>query len=1177
MKPSPFKIILPNRLGSALSVTIGMALIAAAGLTIAVNFNVEREESLQLRGQQQVATAALEGVLSHREFLLEQRALSSIDDLYRWNANYGEDYFGDSVVRWKIEPVIISEDGTLFHKKPFVTNPPPPHADTALQWKTDADVSLDTGLKITESGVEKNLMQSNEERYFYRISGEARIFNGEVAEDADWSSASVNQKTVSRVQGVRYIAIEKEPLFRWVIFYAQEGPKGDLELTHGPAVSLSGNVHSNGAIYTGAGTAVNDWSALINGTDGPTEIGSTNVDDKVSVVGVDGIFQLGKATAYGAFHGFPMSHAGVRPSISITNDYSTTGTYYEPQALLDARAKDSANLALKDITDGGDYINPYRITGDTLVPRSKDADGTDNRTLINGIELTGDKDSRSAGADFEWRANATNLYNGAAKSLLNGGSLKDIPGDFADRPLLLQKHVYVDPLKERHDLAVPLFFDGGQETAIPPQVSNNELSINAQVEVPGTYLEYAFGTENVKFQRLYGDSLANQAGFIGWKPVIVGDSNPPQLGDQAGLIIRERPLPAWPWSYDESSIVGPDSNDYLPYAYGKHQRPVYSPFTPLFVSAAPLRGEGAERPIVQSQTNTNTEAQNNWYQYQNGGGLRFKCQLYGGATNHSGNASDMDTWSLADINGYYRNNWRFIHLKQDFSGNSNWPNIAMSPQPEDSDNDLQESIYFSKQQFDYIQGQIKTVSIGDHRRLGEEEDNPIGIPNPAAIPQMGLMVRPMNSNRLTASAADGGNAVGASTQTNMSQRFLNGRDPFAAVLWNPGRGVATKRRGVASREVSRALHFTATDDPNSTSTASVPGSSFPVVGGDTATIGRLVFDNTDTAADPLIKEGVLTRDGPGEWMESSNDITTSITTGEESQTIELRLGPYTWKKRYTFYRDYTMRQRFHLLGGIGQFDPSDKNKRIVFYDQFAGVDSQRFQVDTDDGLFAAEKKGQTKPDSHQDVAFDNNALILDIFEHTPGTPWEYVTVAGQSVLRHMHEITIQEAHFRISEDKIKEVTGLGTNKHIAFYNQTGTVQSLINENASWFTNLGYTIVYSASEMGLSDADRDWEVSLSAYTLPDSLSNTKDSLEQSLRDWGNDIRYDWDADGNVDGVAFMVQRGYIHRENPWISQKGIWYEERKPQFLQVTTRDGRWSFASGRVFAPGIDSFFCARY
>ena len=49
--------------------------------------------------------------------------------------------------------------------------------------------------------------------------------------------------TLARAQGVRYIGVSKQPVFRYVIFYSQEGPKGDLEFSHDQTIDIKGNVH----------------------------------------------------------------------------------------------------------------------------------------------------------------------------------------------------------------------------------------------------------------------------------------------------------------------------------------------------------------------------------------------------------------------------------------------------------------------------------------------------------------------------------------------------------------------------------------------------------------------------------------------------------------------------------------------------------------------------------------------------------------------------------------------------------------------------------------------------------------------------------------------------------------------------------------------------------------------
>jgi hypothetical protein len=235
--------------GNALLTGLLVIMVAGAMVVASTESFISRTKSSSQVKRQTVALSAVEAVLARRERAVIDLASSGDPaEFVRWQNNYGVDFVGDCEVRWKIEPVRTPPvDGTNTPIE-FISNPSPD-----LSWTPSAEG--------TKDGLGRDMLWTpNEYIYLFRVAAEARLVN----EGED--------KPLSRAQGVRYVSINNQPLFRWVIFYAAQGPKGDLELSHGSNLSILGNVHSNGAIYLGSGPNPNHWGALQPNI-GYTEIG----------------------------------------------------------------------------------------------------------------------------------------------------------------------------------------------------------------------------------------------------------------------------------------------------------------------------------------------------------------------------------------------------------------------------------------------------------------------------------------------------------------------------------------------------------------------------------------------------------------------------------------------------------------------------------------------------------------------------------------------------------------------------------------------------------------------------------------------------------------------------------------------------------------------------------------
>ena len=82
-----------------------------------------------------------------------------------------------------------------------------------------------------------------------------------------------------------------------MIFYTQEGPKGDLEFSHDGSMNIEGSVQCNGAIYLGGIPFVNDWDSLgSSDASYETVIGAISAPQRVN--GVYGIYRLDKRSLF---------------------------------------------------------------------------------------------------------------------------------------------------------------------------------------------------------------------------------------------------------------------------------------------------------------------------------------------------------------------------------------------------------------------------------------------------------------------------------------------------------------------------------------------------------------------------------------------------------------------------------------------------------------------------------------------------------------------------------------------------------------------------------------------------------------------------------------------------------------------------------------------------------------
>lgn len=680
-RPARAGVALLTALG-VLVLVIGLVLATTTGAMVVFNEVRSTDDAITCQG-------ALEAVLARRQ----QQVINLVsngkpEDFINWTDNYGVDMVGPVEVRWKVEPTYTAPAANVG----FVQNPKPGSGADQLP----------------------NELANNNEFCLYQVSAEARL------PKADGMH--------TRVQGVRYVVTPNESALNYLIYYAQRGAKGDLELSHGPDVSLQGSIYAGGSIYLGSGTQVNDWAALapLNGktTIGPpnpcpwpgwssggtyvvgslvqhssrffqctaahtgsavSEPGGTGTAwraywvecTKVKVTGLDGIYRLSKAALYGSFNSFPM--VGAPPS-----GFTVNGSYHledldfpgEKGAGASFRRPDTATWGgdVFNATFQGTLLNPARVT-DALASRALVL--PDDKRMIMGVTLRGvpsggkvANDSRDFDrTDFSWKTDSLGPtdpgFDKLVRSTENGGTETELARSFQGRPAEAQQLKYDDLdgdiTTEEHEFARPLFLD------------TDPYSPLLGIEKPGTWLKKALGGD-FAMRRL---NPSGGAPMTGWEVVTKDGSLVTGTPANAGLIIRERPVPQMAY-FNPASPTDPASPTYMPYAYGKHNRPSVWPFVASYVTA--LHGYNNTAGLYNGTRNLLTGAYNHFdlnqsqQTYLDGGTVTVRTACAAGPKDSGGNGTDSTsnphTQSWGDgTSGYnrfphfFRENWRFINLK----------------------------------------------------------------------------------------------------------------------------------------------------------------------------------------------------------------------------------------------------------------------------------------------------------------------------------------------------------------------------------------------------------------------------------------------------------------------------------------------------------------------------------
>jgi len=328
-----------SRAGFSLVLVLGMLTVLMAAIFVATERGTVNSRDITRYQDGSRALAAATAEMSRRERDVQLLAyIGDSENFANWsqffgNENYGVDFIGDCEVRWKVEPARTAQvsDSSGNTPIPYVVNPSP------------------SANYVPSTTSEE---QPNQTLYMYKISAEARQLSGTTV--------------LSRAQGARYVAISRQPLFRYVIFYASKGPKGDLEMGHADGVNIQGNVHSNGSIYLGGGLKVNDKLGQRGSFNAAFAATSTRIGPDVSgfpvvVSGVEGIFRLSKPLMFSVINNFPLTSTSIAAAGTPVGDWTADGSYNVANTIFPLETVVPAGATAFAKTMNGRQINPYRI------------------------------------------------------------------------------------------------------------------------------------------------------------------------------------------------------------------------------------------------------------------------------------------------------------------------------------------------------------------------------------------------------------------------------------------------------------------------------------------------------------------------------------------------------------------------------------------------------------------------------------------------------------------------------------------------------------------------------------------------------------------------------------------------------------------------------------------------
>jgi Tfp pilus assembly protein PilX len=560
----------PTRRGNALIVTM-IVMASLAGLFCIAADNVLGQSVItQADLDRQRATYAAESLAAMIEAKLHERAADlrnlkvNIDEdpsawwdlrgcsYTRMDANGNEVqvnpdrglWINGCVVRWRLEPVKIYNKTLAPGESPngatYTVNPEPdPNLDSE---RTDASLATDPN----------NTLSDQNEFYHYRIVTEAyALTNNEDADAQPWDNPGERRCSV---QAQRISQLKVLCLFKYALFYAGEGPTGDIS-SLGFQQIFDGSVHSNGAVYCGGKSlggqywwpnapqfhmmCSGEWPSqpgLMGTTCQNTNLGTAA--KKITVTGADGVFRECKWANYFA--------------VQFNAPFASKNPWAIP---TDSNVFPERRFILNSDVPGDPIGYPYKFAPD--------------RVRINGIIFPPERDSRMAldlQSRFNNRVRDKNNNGKVVKTLANFPALSGRPLEhqrLGQRGLqLYEKPDGTKTSSPRGALALyyssnpstqvgaasvqtapptmwpvpiedmPVYWDANYENAdvsVPPFQDNDFSGVTtsgdgfSDREAKGFYLEKALFGKNVT-SKMYYTSLPN-----------------PPLLTSTGLVFREKP------------------------------------------------------------------------------------------------------------------------------------------------------------------------------------------------------------------------------------------------------------------------------------------------------------------------------------------------------------------------------------------------------------------------------------------------------------------------------------------------------------------------------------------------------------------------------------------------------------------------------------------------------------
>jgi len=187
-------------------------------------------------------------------------------------------WIGNTMIQWSIQPVVLSSS--------TYSGTTAPGGSVAYNYNALHPVTGTTGETIANPGFFNYQITVTA----YYVDPVQLAQSGQtMASATPWTTPGL-VKSIMQVQ--RQVELKMLNLFQYVIFYGATGPAGDIEFHPGSALTVTGAVHSNNAIYFG-GTSLSgtDYHAATD------QGGQITIGTNSAYVGIDapgGIFRLQK-------------------------------------------------------------------------------------------------------------------------------------------------------------------------------------------------------------------------------------------------------------------------------------------------------------------------------------------------------------------------------------------------------------------------------------------------------------------------------------------------------------------------------------------------------------------------------------------------------------------------------------------------------------------------------------------------------------------------------------------------------------------------------------------------------------------------------------------------------------------------------------------------------------------